>query len=266
MAVRTTVKVGTSGYVYDHWKGAFYPDDLPRSRWFEHYARRFGTVEVNNTYYKLATEKAVARWNEEAPPGFTYVFKAHRYITHYRRLARPEEPLARFFGALEPLRERTECILFQLPENVQRDDERLRAFLKKLPEGWRAAFEFRHRSWFADEVLDVLGEHGAAFCIHDWPASRPVPAEATATLVYLRFHGVDRAYQGLYGPQRLAPWLDRIARWRKGRHDVLVYFNNDERAYAARDAAWLAAKLEGRAPELPAVNTGEVAPRRERSP
>ena len=262
----TTVKVGTSGYVYDHWRGAFYPEDLPRSRWFAHYAERFDTVEINNTYYRLAGEKAVARWRDDAPEGFRYVFKAHRYITHYRRLARPEEPLEKFFGALNTLRDRTECILFQLPAHVERDDDRLRAFLRALPDGWRAAFEFRDASWFDEVVLDLLGEHGAAFLVHDWPESRPVPIEATATLVYLRFHGVDRAYQGLYGPRRLAPWRKRIEEWRKGRHDVLVYFNNDERAYAARDAAWLDAKLKGREPELPAIKTGEVPPRRERAP
>lgn len=273
------MRVGTSGYVYDHWRGAFYPEDLPKSRWFGHYADRFDTVEINNTYYQLAKEKAVARW-ADAPPGFVYVFKARRYITHHRRLARAEEPLEKFFGALKPLRERTACILFQLPENVKRarrassvggslhsaDDAKLRAFLRALPDGWRAAFEFRDRSWFAPEVLDILGEHGAAFCVHDWPASRPVPMEATATLAYVRFHGVERAYQGLYGARRLAPWLKRIEAWRKGKHDVLVYFNNDERAYAARDAAWMQAKLTGDKRELPAINTGDVPPRRERAP
>lgn len=260
-----SVHVGTSGYVYEHWKGAFYPADLPKSRWFSYYAERFGTVEVNNTYYRLPTEKSVARWREQAPPGFRYVFKAHRYITHYRRLLRPEEPLAKLFGALRPLREQTAAVLFQLPDGVPRDDDRLRAFLRALPHGWRAAFELRDRSWFAPEVLDLLGEHGAAFCVHDWPGSRPVPVETTADLVYLRFHGVERAYQGRYGPHRLTPWLDRIRRWRKGRHDVLVYFNNDERAYAAQDAAWLAAKVEGREVEMPRAKRGRVEPRRERS-
>lgn len=260
------VKVGTSGYVYDHWKGAFYPDGLAKKKWLARYAELFGTVEINNTYYRLATEKAAARWRDEAPEGFTYVFKAHRYITHYRRLARPEEPLEKFFGALAPLREMTEAILFQLPDKVPRDDDRLRAFLRRLPQGWRHAFEFRHRSWFAPEVMDLLGEHGASFCIHDWPGSRPVPLETTADLVYLRFHGVAEAYRGRYGPQRLAPWLDRITRWRKGRHDVVAYFNNDERAFAAQDAAWLAAKVAGRKPDVPRAQEGAVASRRERSP
>ena len=252
--------------MYDHWRGAFYPEDLPKSRWFAHYAERFETVEVNNTYYQLAKEKAVLRWRDDAPPGFTYVFKAHRYITHYRRLARPEEPLEKFFGALKPLRERTECILFQLPTNVKRDDARLRAFLRALPDGWRAAFEFRDPSWFDADVLDILGEHGAAFVVHDWPESRPVPIETTASLVYLRFHGVEHAYQGLYGPHRLAPWRKRIDEWHKGKHDVLVYFNNDERAYAARDAAWLDAKVHGRDAVLPATQSGRVPPRRSRAP
>lgn len=260
------VHVGTSGYVYEHWKDAFYPADLPKSRWFSHYAERFGTVEVNNTFYRLPTEKSVARWREQAPPDFRYAFKAHRYLTHYRRLLRPEEPLEKLYGALRPLRELTAAVLFQLPDGVPRDDGRLRAFLRALPDGWPAAFEFRDRSWFADEVMDILGEHGAAFCVHDWPASRPVPAETTAKLVYLRFHGVERAYQGRYGPRRLAPWIERIRRWRKGRHDVLVYFNNDERAYAAQDAAWLAARAEGREVEMPRAKRGRVAPRREKAP
>lgn len=260
------VHVGTSGYVYDHWSGALYPETLPRSAWFERYASLFSTVEINNTYYRLPSEKAVARWKAAAPEGFRYAFKAHRYITHYRRLARPEEPLGKFFRPLEPLREQTAAILFQLPERVPRDDARLRAFLRALPHGWRHVFEFRDPSWFAPEVLDLLGEHGAAFCIHDWPASRPVPVEATSSLVYVRFHGVEEPYQGRYGPRRLAPWVDRIRRWRQGRRDVLVFFNNDERAYAAQDAAWLAARVERRDVPSPRATPGEVAPRRSRSP
>lgn len=256
--------VGTSGYVYDHWRGAFYPGDLPRSEWFAYFAERFRTVEINNTYYQLAREKAVDRWRE-APDGFAYVFKAHRYITHYRRLARPEEPLEKFFTALRPLRDRTLTILYQLPDHVARDDDRLRAFLRALPDGWRAAFEFRNTSWFADEVYDTLGEFGAAFVVHDWPESRPVPVEATADLVYLRFHGVTHAYAGLYGPRRLQPWLRRIERWEKGGHSVLAFFNNDQSAYAAKDAAWLAQRVERRKMDV-AVREVAPTPRRRRSP
>ena len=256
--------IGTSGYVYDHWKGAFYPEELARSKWFAYYAERFRTVEINNTYYQLARENAVKRW-ADAPEDFRYVFKAHRYITHYRRLARPEEPLEKFFGALKPLRERTLTILYQLPDHVPRDDAKLRGFLRALPEGWRAAFEFRSTSWFAPEVFDLLGEFGAAFVVHDWPESRPVPVETTADLVYLRFHGVKSAYAGLYGPRRLAPWLERIERWRKGGHSVLAYFNNDQSAYAAKDAAWLAQRVEGREVDV-TVRPVPPTPRRSRSP
>lgn len=257
--------VGTSGYVYDHWRGAFYPERLAKAKWFPYYADRFRTVEINNTYYQLAREKAVARWLHDAPEGFGYVFKAHRYITHYRRLARPEEPLEKFFSALRPLRERTLAILYQLPDHVPRDDARLRAFLRALPEGWRAAFEFRDRSWFADDVYDLLGEFGATFVVHDWPQSRPVPIETTADLVYLRFHGVQHAYAGLYGARRLAPWLARIERWRKGGHQVLAYFNNDQSAYAAKDAAWLAHRVEGREVDV-TVRDVAPTPRRARAP
>jgi uncharacterized protein YecE (DUF72 family) len=127
-----------------------------------------------------------------------------------------------------------------------RDDERLRAFLARLPqrEEVRYAFEFREPSWYADDVYDMLGEHGVAFCMHDWPEARTAHDVVTAKLVYVRFHGVERAYAGLYGPRRLAPWATRIEAWRDAGHDVVAYFNNDERAYATRDAAWLARRLE----------------------
>lgn len=250
--MRPAVRIGTSGYVYDHWRGTFYPERLPRSRWFAYYAERFRTVEINNTHYRLPTGRTVERWKADAPEGFSFVFKAHRYITHYRRLLRPEEPLAKMFSALKPLREQTGAVLFQLPEQVQRDDDRLREFLRKLPHGWHHAFEFRSRSWFADEVFDLLGEHGVAFCIHDWPSSRPVPKETTADLVYVRFHGPEHAYAGLYGSHRLTPWLKRIEAWRLGRHRVLAYFNNDQHAYATQDAAWLARRAAARAREAPA--------------
>lgn len=257
--------VGTSGYVYDHWRGAFYPEKLAKTKWFHYYAARFHTVEINNTYYQLAKEKAVQRWLHDAPEDFQYVFKAHRYITHYRRLARPEEPLEKFFSALKPLKDRTLTILYQLPDHVPRDDARLRAFLRALPDGWRASFEFRNKSWFADEVYDLLGEFGATFVIHDWPGSRPVPVETTADLVYLRFHGVKHAYAGLYGARRLQPWLARIREWEKGRHTVVAYFNNDQSAYAARDAAWLAGRVEDRDIDV-AVREVAPTPRRARSP
>jgi uncharacterized protein YecE (DUF72 family) len=251
---RGDAHVGTSGYVYPHWKGAFYPEDLPQKRWFGHFAARFRTVEINNTFYRMPTASVVEAWREQAPDGFLYAFKASRYITHRKKLlpgGRYGTPVENFLDALAPLRERLGPVLFQLPAQMRKDAPRLRAFLARLPQReMRYAFEFRHESWYDDEVYDLLGEHGVAFCVHDWPDA-PTPRDvATATVVYVRFHGHARAYEGLYGPRRLAPWARRIEAWRKGGHEVFAYFNNDEKAYATRDARWLAAKL-GVAQEAP---------------
>lgn len=243
-----TVHIGTSGFVYDHWARNFYPEDLPRKDWFAHYAARFDTVEINNTFYRMPSSDVVARWKAQAPPGFLYGFKANRYITHNKKLlpgGRYGEPVRDLLDALAGVGEHLGPILFQLPPQMRRDDARLRAFLARLPqrEGVRYAFEFRESSWYADEVYDMLGEHGVAFCLHDW-LDAPTPKDVvTAQLVYVRFHGVHAPYAGLYGPRRLTPWLARVRRWRDAGHDVLVYFNNDQRAYATRDARWLAEKL-----------------------
>ncbi len=248
------VHVGTSGYVYDHWKGPFYPEDLPRKAWFRFYAERFSSVEINNTFYRLPDEATVARWRDEAPPGFVYAFKASRYVTHRKRL----RPGGSYPHALETLVHRLEGagdrlgpILFQTPPGMRRDDERLRAFLARLPRrDVRYAFEFRDASWHDEAVYDLLGEHGVAFCLHDWPDAPTPPSVVTADLVYVRFHGPRRAYAGLYGPRRMEPWAQRVARWRGEGREVLCFFNNDEKAYATRDAAWLARRLgvDARAP------------------
>lgn len=247
--------VGTSGYVYDHWKGAFYPEDLPRREWFRFYAGRFRTVEINNTFYRLPDASTVRRWLEDAPEGFLYAFKASRYITHRKRLlpgGSYKHPVENLLDALAPLGSRLGPVLFQLPPNMARDDGRLRAFLKRLPpREVRYVFEFRHPSWYADEVYDLLGEHGVAFCVHDWPDAPTPPDVVTADVAYVRFHGPERAYAGRYGYHRLTPWKERVARWRREGREVFCYFNNDQRAYAAQDAAWLARKL-GVAPEAPA--------------
>lgn len=248
------VRIGTSGYVYEHWRGAFYPEDLPQKERFAYYADRFDTVEINNTFYRFPTEETVARWRDDAPDGFLYAFKASRYITHMKRL-KPGgsygQPVENLLDRLAPLREKLGPVLFQLPPHMPLDLDRLRAFLERMPrrEGARVVFEFRHASWYAPEVLDLLGEHGVAFCVHDW-VEAPTPVEVTADHAYVRFHGHRAPYRDRYGPRRLAPWVKRIEEWRRQGRDVYVYFNNDEKAYATRDARWLGEKL-GVAKEAP---------------
>ena len=256
---RGEVRIGTSGYVYEHWWGEFYPEDLAAKDRFAYYARRFDTVEVNNTFYRLPSEKVVQGWADAAPRGFVYAFKASRYITHMKRLkpggsyGRPVETL---LERMSPIGGHLGPILFQLPPQMGMDVERLSAFLRRLPrsDGARFVFEFRNDSWYVDEVLDLLGEHGVAFCIHDW-VEAPTPIEATADLVYVRFHGYRAAYRDEYTGRRLHPWVDRIRAWQDQGRDVFVYFNNDQKAYATRDARWLGGKL-GVAKEVPLVAPG----------
>jgi len=240
-------RVGTSGFVYPHWKGAFYPEDLPQKRWFAHYATRFSTVEVNNTFYRLPSEDVVRAWRDQAPEGFVYAFKASRYLTHRKKLlpgGSHPDALRDFVERLLPLGDKLGPLLFQLPPQMRKDVPRLRAFLVRLPpRELRYVFEFRHPSWHDDEVYDLLGEHGVALCLHDWKDA-PTPHDVvTARTVYVRFHGVEHPYAGWYTGRRLRAWVPRVSRWRAAGHDVYLYFNNDEAAYATRDAAWLARAL-----------------------
>ena len=243
---RGGLRIGTSGYVYEHWWGSFYPDDLPAKRRFAHYAERFDTVEVNNTFYRLPTRKVVEDWRAQAPEGFLYAFKASRYVTHMKRLlpgGSYGSPVETFLDRLAPLGDKLGPVLFQLPPQMRKDAERLRAFLKRIPrrEGVPYVLEFRNASWYDEDILDLLGEHGVAFCIHDW-VHAPTPLDVTADVVYVRFHGHRAPYRDPYGPRRLAPWVKRIEAWRRQGRDVYVYFNNDEKAYAVRDARWLREK------------------------
>src|SRR6185295_9858972 len=155
-------RIGCSGWSYPHWRNGFYPRGLPRSQWFEHYSSEFATVELNTTFYRLPATKAVQHWHDEAPGGFRFAAKASRYITHMKRLSDPEEPLAKFFGRLEPLGAFLGPVLYQLPPQMQCDVERLRLFLERLPAGHTAAFEFRHPGWWNEAVYDLLHRYGAA--------------------------------------------------------------------------------------------------------
>lgn len=247
---KTSVHVGTSGWVYPHWRGRFYPEDLPQKRWFAHFAERFSTVEINNTFYRLPTPAAVEAWREQAPEGFFYAVKASRYMTHLKRLLDPEEPIRRFFDAIEPLGGALGPVLFQLPGQMRADVPRLRHFLEALPPERTYVFEFRHASWFTDEVYDLLGEHGGALCVHDWRGWTPM--EATARLVYVRFHGTEGGSAGLYSEKQLEAWARRVTAWRRGGHDVLLYFNNDLHGHAITNAAWLAKRVGDAKPALKA--------------
>jgi uncharacterized protein YecE (DUF72 family) len=245
-----SVRIGCSGWNYAHWRNdVFYPPRLAARRWLDHYARTFDTVEINMTFYRLPKIEAVARWVAESPPGFLFAIKVSRYITHVKRLKDVRPGLDTFLGRLAPLLASPKLgpMLWQLPPNFQRDDERLAATLANLPPG-RHCFEFRHESWFRDEVYDLLRDHGAALVIGDRPEVHGFQThELTAPWTFVRFHSGTRGERGDYAEAELAEWAERIDGWRSNGIDVYAYFNNDWEGFAPRNAVRLQELLGVRA-------------------
>jgi uncharacterized protein YecE (DUF72 family) len=219
------LRTGTSGFSYKEWKGAFYPEDLPQARFLAYYAERLDTVEINNTFYRMPKPELLRSWAAEVPEGFTFVLKASRRITHVKRLKEPAEPLAYLWSTAQELGPHLGPILFQLPPNAKRNLERLQAFCADLPDGLRAAFEFRHDSWDDDEVHDVLRAAGAAWCTADADPEEgdedvPPAVRATADWGYLRLRRAD------YDAAALDAWVARIRErtWK----EVFVFFKHED--------------------------------------
>jgi uncharacterized protein YecE (DUF72 family) len=236
-------RIGCSGWNYRDWRGTFYPPGLPPARWLEHYATRFDTVEVNSTFYRLASRSAVAAWVTATPPEFLFSVKASRFLTHMKRLTDMETGVGRFYERIEPLVDagKLGAVLWQLPERFHRDDDRLASALERLPPG-RHTFEFRHPSWFAQPIYDLLREHGAALTLAHSPV-RPFQAcKLTSTWTFLRFHHGERGRGGNYSRNELEQWAGHIIDLRR-EVEVLAYFNNDWKGYAVRNALWLKRRL-----------------------
>ncbi|HEY3726362.1 MAG TPA: DUF72 domain-containing protein [Solirubrobacteraceae bacterium] len=236
-------RIGCSGWNYDDWRGPFYPPGEPKRRWLELYAERFDTVEVNTTFYRLPKRDAVAAWVTQTPERFTFAVKASRYLTHIRRLQDVTDGVARFYERIEPLIEhdRLGPVLWQLPGNFRRDDERLHNWLQALPDGMHT-IEFRHPSWFVPAVMRELRARGVALTIGDHP-QRPFQShQATASWRFVRFHYGSRGRAGNYSATELETWARRIAQWRR-REMVFAYFNNDWRGFAPANARTLIRRL-----------------------
>ena len=237
------VRVGCSGWNYQDWRGRLYPEGLAQRRWLAHYATRFDTVEVNSTFYRLARPAAVARWVAETPDDFRFTVKASRYLTHVRRLQDTGRGVERLYAGIAPLVESPKLgpLLWQLPENFHRDDDRLGAALERLPPG-RHCFEFRHAGWFAEPVYDLLRRHGVALVYGDDPR-RPFQAlELTADWTFIRFHRGRRGRRGNYSETELREWAARIRDLRET-VEVFAYFNNDWEGFAPRNARRLRSLL-----------------------
>jgi uncharacterized protein YecE (DUF72 family) len=234
---RRPVRIGCSGWNYASWKEDLY-EGRPARSWLEHYARHFDTVEVNTTFYRLPSRDAVANWERTVPPGFLFTIKASRYLTHVKRLQDLGPGLARFYERLEPLLASPKLgpLLWQLPPTFKRDDERLASALQLLPPGQRHCFEFRHPSWFADEVYDLLRRHGVALAIGDRPEVRDFQAHVfTADWTLVRFHYGSRGRRGNYSETELREWARRFEDWR-AEVEIFAYFNNDWEVFAVRNA------------------------------
>ncbi len=233
------IHIGTSGYSYKHWRGRYYPEDLPASEWLRFYVRDFDTVELNNTFYHLPTEQAFDNWRKSTPHGFTFAVKGSRFLTHMIKLKDPERGLVNFLPRAERLRWKLGPILWQLPPKWNANAERLEIFLKLLPREHRYAFELRNPSWMTDEIYTILRKHNAAFCIYELAGYRS-PVEITADWTYVRLHGPTQfKYQGSYTAAQLSEWADRIRQWSKSMKAVYVYFDNDDSAYAVQNALTL---------------------------
>ncbi len=238
------VHIGTSGWVYPHWRGIFYPEDLPQSAWFGYYARHFDTVEINSTFYHLPAATTFVRWAEQAPPGFIFGVKANRYLTHMKKLKLAEDGLAKLLTRARGLGATLGPILWQLPPGWHANPERLAEHADRLPHDLTHAFEFRDPDWFRDEVRSVLERHELTFCIND-VVDLACPRWVTSSSVYLRFHGPAVAYGGRYGEKRLRWWADRIRTWESDGLEVYAYFNNDLGGFALEDALSLRRLVEG---------------------
>ncbi|MFW5893901.1 MAG: DUF72 domain-containing protein [Verrucomicrobiota bacterium] len=235
-----TVRIGTSGYQYDHWRGAFYPDAMAKTQWFDYYARIFDTVEINNTFYNLPETETFRSWRAQAPRGFLYTLKFSRYGSHIKRLKDGREIIGNFLAPTEELGDRLGPILVQLPPNWKPNVERLATFLEAVGgTSHRWAMEFRDPRWLIDDVFDELRKHNVALVFHDMIDEHP--REITADWIYLRYHGDD--YAGSYTSEQLAQDAEQIRTWSRRGLDVFAYFNNDAEACAPANARELREKI-----------------------
>jgi uncharacterized protein YecE (DUF72 family) len=238
-----TVRMGTSGWYYKHWRGRFYGDELAPIDMLPFYAGQFDTVEINNTFYALPSLETAQKWREKTPPGFVFAIKASRFLTHLKRLLDTGEGLRKFFEIIESLGEKAGPILFQLPPRWRANADRLSNFISALPTNYRYAFEFRDPSWFSPVIYDILRNRNIALCITN-RKDEDSPAELTADFTYIRFHGGAPSTHGKYESATLSRWASTIDDWRSRLDAIYVYFNNDWEGFAIENATELRGLVE----------------------
>ncbi len=228
--------IGTSGWQYADWKGRFYPEEMPTSQWLRYYCERFATVEVNNTFYRLPERRTFEKWRNQTPEDFIVTVKANRYLTHLKRLKEPAPIVKTLMDAAGGLGPKLGPILLQLPPNFPVDAGRLEETLRAFPGDVRLAVEFRHITWFTDEIRQVLERRNAAFCLADRKSVVLGADWRTSSWGYLRMHEGDGNPHPCYPNESLSRWTDALAAQFHPAEDVYVYFNNDGRCCAIRDA------------------------------
>jgi uncharacterized protein YecE (DUF72 family) len=236
----TQLRIGCSGWSYKDWRGPFYPPEVKAKDQLAYYATRFSTAEINASFYRLPSEKAVAAWRDAVPDGFLFAWKASRYLTHNKKLNEPEDSLKLILGRMEPLADRYGPILFQLPPSLRLNRERLGRFLDCLPKERRCTIEFRHPSWYAPDIFQLLEAHDVALCISDHHDA-PSPRETTASFVYVRGHGPGGRYHGRYSEAELNTLAHAVKGWSEAGKAVFCYFDNDIASAAPKDAERLIA-------------------------
>jgi uncharacterized protein YecE (DUF72 family) len=230
------IRIGTSGWHYAHWVGRFYPTGMRAADMLAYYIQHFDTVELNNSFYHLPKESSFDAWRAAVPPTFRFAVKASRFMTHMKKLKDPAPGLENFMPRVRRLGRRLGPILFQLPPNWKRNDDRLIEFLAALPPRQRYTFELRDPTWIVPEVSAVLRRRNAAFCIYEL-AGFMTPLELTGDWTYIRLHGPTRnKYQGSYSEEQLRRWAERIREWAARLEKIYIYFDNDDSAYAAWNA------------------------------
>ena len=221
--------VGTSGYSYKEWKGKFYPEDLPDKQMLHFYGERFRSVEINNTFYRMPKESVLEAWAAEVPADFKFVIKASQRITHMQRLKDAGDSLSYLLRVAGVLMKRLGPLLFQLPPNLKKDALRLREFLKLLPPDRRAAFEFRHQSWFDDEIFSLLRDHQAVLCIAEAENDLEIPFVSTADWGYLRLRNPD------YEDAELKTWAERVRQ--QSWQEAFIFFKHEDAGKGPKMAA-----------------------------
>ncbi len=232
------IRIGTSGWSYNHWRDIFYPKDLAQAKWLEFYAKIFDTVEINSSFYHLPKPKTFSNWRARTPKNFLFSVKASRFITHVKKLKDVKEPWKRFINSAKELKERLGPILFQLSPNLKANIEKLENFISILPSKYRYTFEFRNESWFNKKIYEILEKNNISLCFADTP-SYPYKEILTADFVYIRLHGHKKLYGSKYTNRELKIWANKIKKWMKEKKDVYVYFDNDACGYAVENAKTL---------------------------